>query len=72
MEFGLCRQDGQTKAYGAGLLSAFGELRHAMSDVPEVRTFEPDTAAVQPYQDQNYQMVYYVANSFDDMREKVR
>ena len=60
------------KAYGAGLLSAYGELLHALSDKCEHRSFDPKTTAVQKYQDQEYQPIYYVAESFEDAKEKFR
>lgn len=71
VEFGLCRQDGQIKAYGAGLLSSFGELEYCISDKPELRPFEPEKTAVQSYPITEYQPVYYVAESFEDAKNKM-
>lgn len=72
VEFGVCRQQGQIKAYGAGLLSSFGELEYCLSDKPELRTFEPSVTGVTKYPITEYQPVYYVAESFASAKAKVR
>lgn len=72
VEFGLCRQDGEVKAFGAGLLSSFGELEYCLSDKPELKPFEPLKTAVQKYPITEFQPVYFVAESFKDAQEKVR
>ena len=38
----------------------------------EYREFDPSSAAVQEYDDQAYQDIYYVAESFSDAMEKFR
>ncbi|KAG0302284.1 hypothetical protein BGZ98_007645 [Dissophora globulifera] len=72
VEFGLCRQGDQLRAYGAGLLSSFGELEYCLSDTPEVRPFEPAKVALQKYPITHYQPVYFVAESFKDAQMRVR
>ncbi|KAI9279338.1 Biopterin-dependent aromatic amino acid hydroxylase-domain-containing protein [Sporodiniella umbellata] len=72
VEFGICRQGGELKAYGAGLLSSFGELEYSLSDKPEHRPFEPEKTALQKFPITEFQPVYFVAESFKDAQEKVR
>lgn len=47
-------------------------IQHSLSDEPETREFDPEAAAVQPYQDQTYQPVYFISESFSDAKEKFR
>jgi len=66
VEFGLCRQNGELKAYGAGLLSSYGELEYCLSDKPELISYDPTkVASNNDYPVTQFQPHYYVADSFD-------
>lgn len=71
VEFGLCSQDGQLKAYGAGLLSSFGELQYCLSGKPQLKSFDPLVTCQQKYPITEYQPLYFVAESFEDAKEKM-
>lgn len=73
VEFGLLREDGRLKAYGSGLLSSFGELEYACaSGEPELRPWDPGEAALQPHPITDYQPLYFVAESLQDARQRMR
>lgn len=71
IEFGLCKQDGEIKAYGAGLLSSFGELEYSMSDKPKILPFDPAITGSTKYPITEYQPVYFLAESFADAQAKL-
>lgn len=72
VEFGLCRQDGELKAYGAGMLSSYGELQNSLGGAPVIKEFDPAVTALQEYKDDDFQPVLFVVNSFDEMMVKMR
>ena len=70
LEFGLCLENGRPKAYGAGLLSSFGELGGFESRA-ELKPFDPAVIAETPYDPTDYQRVLFVAPRFNEMAERV-
>lgn len=73
VEFGLCEEDEgrQIKAFGAGLLSSFGELKHSLlTDTPK-SPFNPWEQSKLSFPICSYQPMYYVAKSFTDAKEKM-
>ena len=74
VEFGLVLEGGELKAYGAGLLSSFGELEHACATTSEATfvAWDPAVAALQAYPVTQYQPVYFVAESLQDAKIRMR
>jgi phenylalanine-4-hydroxylase len=69
LEFGVCREKGSLKAYGAGLLSSFGELGECERR-PQLKPFEIAEMIATPYDPTDYQRVLYVAPSFSEMANR--
>jgi phenylalanine-4-hydroxylase len=69
IEFGVLLEEGQIKAYGAGLLSSAGEL-DAMSR-SELRPLDLEAASRQRYDPTQYQQALFYAESFDAMYQMI-
>ncbi|XP_015595686.1 tryptophan 5-hydroxylase 1 isoform X2 [Cephus cinctus] len=72
VEFGLCKQDGILRVYGAGLLSSVAELRHAVSTPEKTFRFEPDVTCKQECIITSFQNAYYYTDSIEEAKEKMR
>lgn len=71
VEFGLLEQDGELKAYGAGLLSSFGEIVHACNSNSTLR-FDPIVSATTEFPITEYQPIYFVASSLRESKDAMR
>ncbi|XP_018653973.1 putative tyrosine 3-monooxygenase (Tyrosine 3-hydroxylase) (TH) [Schistosoma mansoni] len=72
VEFGLCNENGETRALGAGIMSSYGELENAFSDLSVKEPFNINDAAVQVYDDVGYQKIYFVTESIESMKRELR
>jgi phenylalanine-4-hydroxylase len=67
LEFGVVREAGALKVYGAGLLSSFGECGR-FETAARLLPFELDVIAATPFDPTDYQNTLFVAPSFEDMK----
>jgi phenylalanine-4-hydroxylase len=68
VEFGLIATPRGLRAYGAGILSAAGELRHSVtSDEPRRVAFDLQRMMRTRYRIDSYQATYFVIDSFDQL-----
>jgi len=72
VEFGLAREEGDLKIYGAGILSSFGESRFALdSDKPHRPAFDLERVLRTSYRSDCFQRSYFVIDSFEALLDSV-
>ena len=69
LEFGVLREDGVVRTYGAGLLSSFGEIQQI--ERAELHPLEIARMGVQTYDITHYQPLLFCAESFTEVEDVV-
>jgi phenylalanine-4-hydroxylase len=68
VEFGLAREGGQLKIYGAGIVSSFGETRFSLEDpAPKRPPFDLRQVLRTTYRSDAFQQAYFVIDSFEKL-----
>jgi len=72
IEFGLAREQGALRIYGAGLASSFGEAGFALDDPrPWRRPFALREVLRTPYRSDSFQPGYFVVDCFDRLLDQL-
>ncbi|GGO23939.1 phenylalanine 4-monooxygenase [Microbispora rosea subsp. aerata] len=69
LEFGVMREDGELKAYGAGILSSYGEIEEFRE--MDIRPLDIAAMGTTQYDITKYQEVLFEAASFDHLEDTV-
>jgi len=71
IEFGLIKEKGQLKIYGAGILSSVGETKHALSQDSQKLEFSVENMISSSYRTDIIQDKYFVIDSFEQLIESL-
>ena len=66
-------KNGKKKAYGAGIMSSFGELEYCVTEKPQFKRFDPYLIAQDhvTFPISEMQPLYFVADSFSTAKEQI-
>ena len=67
IEFGLIKEEGQLKIYGAGIISSKGETEHCLSQKAKQLPFDIQTVFETDYRTDVFQEIYFVIDSFEQL-----
>ena len=68
IEFGLVKESGELKIYGAGIVSSIAETLYALSDKPARLPFDVQRIVDTPYIKDSFQQQYFVLDKLEDLQ----
>lgn len=71
VEFGLIREEGNLRIYGAGILSSAGETLYALSDQPKHFEYNVDQMLNTPYRKDVFQDRYFIIENYEQLYESL-
>jgi phenylalanine-4-hydroxylase len=71
IEFGLIRENGELRIYGAGILSSKGETKFSLSDEPAHYPYDVKRIMNQEYWKDKFQDKYFVIESFEQLYNSI-
>ncbi|MBY5949377.1 phenylalanine 4-monooxygenase [Algoriphagus marincola] len=71
IEFGLIRENGELRIYGAGILSSKGETKFSLSDEPAHYPYDVKRIMNQVYWKNKFQDKYFVIESYEQLYNSI-
>ncbi len=71
VEFGLIRENGELKIYGAGILSSAGETKYCLSGAPHLHEFDIQEMLDTPYRKDVFQTDYFITASYEQLFQSI-
>ncbi len=72
VEFGLIRENGNLRIYGAGILSSSGETDFSLSDKPKRSAYNLREVLRATYYKHDFQTQYFVVESYEELYESLK
>ena len=67
IEFGLIREAGKLRIYGAGIMSSYGESQFSLSEAPTHKPFDVQEILATDYDNSRIQDLYFVIDGYEQL-----
>ncbi len=71
IEFGLIKEEGQVKAFGAGLMSSFGEIKQVTAKLQKTRPFTLENGIEKPRAVASFHQEFLLIDSVEQLKKEL-